>query len=185
MAYNVQDIVNELPTNGTYNTRPISNITDIVIHHSAADPKFGPRDFAEWHTQENGWPAIGYHYVIMADGAIYQTNYHDTNSYQTGGHNSYTLGICLAGNFEKDEVPKKQLDALIWLIKRLKRQLPNINEIHPHGHYKGTSCPGRNMPMSEIRRRANIEVRVNVLALVIAVILFLGSIGLIAYLKLT
>lgn len=175
MVYRVSNIIDDLPKgNGSYTNRAESSITDVVIHHSAAPPKFDAYDFAKWHTEQNGWPAIGYHYVIMPDGSIFKTNHHYTKSYQTGGHNTYTLGICLAGNFEKYSPPSKQIAATVWLIKRLKKEIPSIDKINPHGHYKGTSCPGKLMPMNEIRQRVNSDDSeyMQALAVLLAVIGF-------------
>lgn len=153
MVYKVNNIIDDLPKGSKpYSKRPIEGITDIVIHHSAAPARFGPYDFAKWHIEKNGWPGIGYHYVIMQDGTIYQTNRHETLSYQTGGHNTYTLGICLAGNFEEEQVPDDQLKSARWLVAKVKRQIPSISAVKRHGDYKGTSCPGKNMPMSKIRK---------------------------------
>lgn len=154
MAYKVNNIIGDLPKGSkSYSKRPLEGITDIVIHHSAANGKFGPYDFAKWHIEQNGWPGIGYHYVIMQDGTIYQTNSHETLSYQTGGHNTYTLGICLAGNFEEEQVPAAQLKAARWLVSKLQREITSISKVKRHGDYKGTSCPGKNMPMDEIKKK--------------------------------
>lgn len=154
MAYRVINIVKDLPKGrGEYSERPLSQITDIVVHHSAASPNFGPYDFAKWHIEKKDWPGIAYHYVLMADGKIYQTNELETVSYHALGHNSYTCGICLSGNFEESKVPQKQLDALVWLIRKVKGKLPNFRRVNPHGFYKSTQCPGKNMPMDKIRAR--------------------------------
>ena len=171
----IYNITDQLPKGtGQYPTRRETDITDLVIHHSAADPRFGPHDFADWHINTNGWPGIGYHYVIMPDGTIYQTNHHQTASYHCGGHNRYTLGICLAGDFEQYTPPKVQKEALVWLLKKLRKELPNAIFINGHRDYKSTSCPGQYLDVEEIRARV---MKKNSGAWVFGVLVGLGVVG--------
>ena len=45
--------------------------TDTIVIHCSATPKdmdIGVEKIKHWHTVDNGWDDIGYHYVIKRDG---------------------------------------------------------------------------------------------------------------------
>jgi N-acetyl-anhydromuramyl-L-alanine amidase AmpD len=151
----VQDIVDELPKHETltYSTRALSDITHIAVHHSAATASVDPKRIAEYHIKEDStrskaaWPGIGYHYYLMPDGTVYQTNRHETVSYHAGGNNDHTLGICFAGSF-MDVVPTpNQLRSgghlIAWLIQQLNLPEENVwgHKEYPNNHT--TLCPGK------------------------------------------
>lgn len=147
----------ELPTHptNTYPTRPIEAITTITIHHAASNST--PQQMASYHVNTRGWPGIGYHYVVMADGTIYQTNYHTTKSYHAGSYNApgdenyWSLAVCLSGNFQEQPPPQRQLDAARVLVGWLFNQLPGVNggaDVVRHKDMPGaqTACPGNTSP---------------------------------------
>ena len=98
-------------------------IEKIVIHCS--DSPHGRGDDAatihNWH-KERGWDGIGYHLVILEDGAVepgrpwYWTGAH------VRGHNENSLGICLIG---KEEFAPVQMDGLYSIYKALRQELPH------------------------------------------------------------
>jgi len=150
----IQDIVDELPKHETlkYETRPLSQITHLSIHHSAVAANIDPFRVAAYQIKadpsrnKDPWPGIGYHYYIGPDGTIYQTNRWETLSYHTGGNNSYTLGICFAGSF-MDVVPTpKQIESggklLAWLMQELNIPIENIWGHKEFPKNRSTSCPG-------------------------------------------
>ncbi len=131
--------------------RPVSNIRYLTVHYTAATGNRNYQDLANMvarvHINQNGWPGIGYHYLIAKDGTIAQTNhiqditYHDKN-------NTNSVGICLDGYFHpphNEQVPKKQLDSLYWLLTKLMNELKIPKEnIRPHREApkNNTSCCG-------------------------------------------
>lgn len=145
-GFQIHDIVDELPKHPTkqYGSRQLEAITHLVIHHTVSPTDRSIASIAQYHVDGNGWPGIGYHFVIKADGEIYQTNRLETISYQIGGHNSYSLGIALQGNFQNEPPPKKQQEAAAWLVGWLKKELPGIKEVKPHRGMpqQATACPG-------------------------------------------
>jgi N-acetylmuramoyl-L-alanine amidase len=58
----------------TYKTRSTDKIKYIIVHHSAT-VQGSAESFANYHVKNNGWPGIGYHFVITKKGEIYQTNH--------------------------------------------------------------------------------------------------------------
>jgi len=127
-----------------YKTRALSRINQIFVHHSAS---IGQRaeDYARYHVQSKGWPGIGYHFVIEKTGDIIQANPLINMSYNVSGHNTRGIGICLSGDFTKEEPSKAQLKSLDRLIKQLRKDLPQYLAVNGHKEYGQTSCPGPNL----------------------------------------
>jgi len=146
VGFQIHDIVNELPKHPTkeYKSRPLESITHLVVHHTVSPPDRSIASIAEYHVNSNGWPGIGYHFVVRANGEIYQTNQLRTISHHTANQNSYSIGIALQGDFTAKPPPAKQLEAAKWLIGWLKQELPKVKAIQPHRGMPGqaTACPG-------------------------------------------
>ena len=53
---------------------------------------------------KNGWAGIGYHFVIRKDGTIERGRPLSVVGAHAQGDNLHTIGICMAGNFEKEYV---------------------------------------------------------------------------------
>lgn len=120
----VIDLRGELTTHPLkmYQKRLVSDIKKIAVHHSGTKDVPGSRDvfaFAQHHVKNNGWPGIGYHYVIDVNGVIYKCNSTTTVSYHVSGHNRESLGICLIGNFRNSNPTNVQLKSLHKLLKKL------------------------------------------------------------------
>jgi hypothetical protein len=119
--------------------------TKAIIHHSGGRqrPKNVRRHIqaiARHHVRRKGWPTIGYHAIIDADGHIYRTNMPQVASYHSGNTatNLTSYGICLLGDFRTYDPTPEQIDACRWLVGQL-----NVSEVLPHKAVVQTSCPGR------------------------------------------
>lgn len=150
------DIVEDLPKHPTktYQRRNLSRISKIIIHHST-DPNGDPYKYANFHIGTRDWPAISYHYVIQKSGEIYRTNYLSTLSFHARNCNTVSVGVCLTGNYEVEQVPEVQLQACIQLIQRIQRELGRSLSIEPHHNCTDTRCPGQNMPLQQIISSVN------------------------------
>ncbi len=141
----IDDVVDELPKHKTevYETRPITDITGLIIHHTAIESHVGPQRIAEYHVENMGWPGIGYHFVIDPDGVIYLTNRLETVSYQAKGVNEDTVGIGFQGNFQTEIPTEAQVQAgahlCAWLIQVLGLEM---DDIKGHKELMATACPG-------------------------------------------
>ena len=82
---------------------PRTKTDTIVIHCSAtpADMDIDAAKIKHWHTVDNGWDDIGYHYVIKRDGTL-ETG---REEHRTGSHarqvNGTSIGICMIGGSDK------------------------------------------------------------------------------------
>ena len=82
---------------------------------------------------------------IDGDGVIFQCQYPEPISAQCYGHNQYTLGVCLLGNFQAEQPPQAQLDAAAALVEYLKSSYDLDDEdVRGHKEMEGneTACPG-------------------------------------------
>ena len=137
----------------------------IIIHHSATDSG-SALGFDRSHHARGFNRGLGYNFVIAngtadkPDGQIEVsprwTKQQDGAHCKAGGMNSKAIGICLVGNFNHEQVSKKQMDSLVYLVNRL-RKYYNIpkNNILGHGQVKGarTECPGSNFPWDKFWRK--------------------------------
>jgi len=146
----ITNLVNQLPKHSTnrYDTRNLDQITHIAVHHSASPISVTPQriDHYQVSSETHQWPGIGYHYFIDQDGTISHTQALELVSNHVFGHNDYTVGVCLAGDFD-DVIPSPvQLAAtghlLVWLIQELNISLQNVWG-HKDFPRTDTSCPGK------------------------------------------
>lgn len=129
-----------------YQQRPLVQVRGLVLHESG-DAAQSPQDIAALHVNDarHQWPGIGFHFVVAANGAIYQTNRLETISYHVAENNATTAGICLAGSFSAAPPPAAQLAAaaalLAWLTQELRLPLESIVG-HCELPDQETTCPG-------------------------------------------
>ena len=138
----------------SYDTRSLDKVEQVVIHHSATESG-SPESYALYHIHNNGWPGIGYHYVISKAGKIVQTQRLKTVSYHTSGQNTRSIGICLTGNYDTQSPPEAQLDACVRLIKYLEKRLGRQLAISGHNQFSSKSCPGSHVSIAAVRTRVN------------------------------
>jgi len=145
--------------------RSFTEVKHCIIHHAAGsntetDYTAVVRSYYILHTETNGWSDIGYNYLIAQDGTIYKGRDPGTGEQDNvrGAHfcakNSYTMGICLLGNYMNIEPPQAALNSLINLLswKLNKDGLNpfgttfhvdrNLGTISGHREGCSTSCPG-------------------------------------------
>ncbi|MFH0762426.1 MAG: N-acetylmuramoyl-L-alanine amidase [Candidatus Omnitrophota bacterium] len=136
----------------------------IVIHHSATEE--GNAFFFHKSHRVKGWNSLGYHFVID-NGTIGKKDGNIEASprwikQQNGAHckagqmNYKGIGICLVGNFDKEQVSEAQLNYLVYLVGIL-RQYYNVPLKNIIGHSQApgakTNCPGKNFPWREFKER--------------------------------
>jgi hypothetical protein len=140
-----QNLVSLLPRHATeqYHTRERSTIQRLVIHHSATPANTTPESIARYHVGHMQWPGIGYHFVVAADGRIYQTNELATISYHAASANETGVGICFVGNFMEAPPPAVQVRAgahlVAWLLQELRLR---GDAVKGHRELMQTACPG-------------------------------------------
>lgn len=120
----------------------VNKINKIILHHSA-----GSGTVEQIHTMHKklGWAGIGYHYYITKDGVIHNGRPINMVGSHCVGNNTNSIGICLEGNFKKEEPTKEQLTALKSLVSQLRKEHQNIKRVFNHKDLCATECPVYNL----------------------------------------
>ncbi|MGI5922023.1 MAG: N-acetylmuramoyl-L-alanine amidase [Syntrophomonadaceae bacterium] len=128
----------------------------IIVHHSAgADVPV--TEIHRWHLNQ-GWSGVGYHFLIRGDGTVEEGRPLDT----IGAHaepqgNEDSIGVCLAGNFMHTRPAAAQIDALVLLIKYLRKFYGRELIVIGHKDVIATACPGSCFPWDELYSRLKGE----------------------------
>jgi N-acetylmuramoyl-L-alanine amidase len=145
----IVNLVHQLPKHPTnrYASRSLDQITHIAIHHSATSASVTAQRIAHYQvfSEKHQWPGMSYHYFIHPDGVICHTQALELNSNHIFGHDRYTVGVCLAGDFDSVSPTSMQLVAcghlFAWLMQELNIEVQNIMG-HKEFSLTNTSCPG-------------------------------------------
>ena len=129
-----------------YVQRPMSQIRHLVIHRTDAAPNATPAEIAEFQVTDprHQWPGIGFHFIVAADGIIYQTNRLDVACYHVAHYNATALGIALAGR-TSDALTSAHMEGtaslLAWLMHELRLPVESIIG-HCELPNQESDCPG-------------------------------------------
>jgi len=129
----------------TYEERPLADIQRLVIHQSGLPAEIGPEQVARYQVERRGWPGIGYHFFIRADGTILTTAPLEAVTYHTRRFDQHAAGLCLAGRFDAAPPPEAQLEATAALAAYLCGRLrihAALGGIVGHNELVQTECPG-------------------------------------------
>lgn len=138
--------------------RDLSQVSDLIIHHSDGPPDQDPLAIDQEHRNE-GWSMIGYNFLIAGNGTVYGGRPTDVVPSAAYGRNSVSIDVCLLGDFEpgttgfESSVPAAQLQSLKDLALLLHQHYPSIVRTIGHrdvasffpndpGSYS-TACPGQ------------------------------------------
>ena len=83
-------------------------LNTIVVHHSAF-PNAGPKEIQELHMNRRGFADVAYHFMIAADGTIYEGRQINIRGAHVQGFNTGSVGIVLMGNFNDEQPTESQL----------------------------------------------------------------------------
>lgn len=121
-------------------------INKIILHCSATKEgqKFTVKNIDAWHRQR-GFNGVGYHYLILLDGAIEPGRPESLVGAHTLGQNANSIGICYIGGLDtygkpKDTRTDAQKEALIKLVKELKVKYSGAT-VHGHNEFANKACP--------------------------------------------
>lgn len=132
------------------NTKKRTKTDFIAVHCSATTEKMniGAADIDKWHRQR-GWACIGYHYVIRRDGTVEQGRDEAVIGAHVEGWNAASVGICMAGGVDANDVSKAvnnftpaQFESLKKLLGELKTRYPKA-KIQGHRDFPkvAKACP--------------------------------------------
>lgn len=145
--------------------------THLVVHHSAGfNTSTNFKDvvsyYWDFHVNTNGWDDIGYNWLVDPNGIIYEGRGSGVQGSHFSCMNSYTLGICMIGNFVAQAPTDTAVASLINILAyeagsynidpdgmsthtTSQLYLHNVcshrdgnSSTAPVGCPKGTTCPG-------------------------------------------
>lgn len=123
----------------------------IILHHSGVTVLQTVETIHNYHKNTNGWAGIGYHFYVRKNGSIYRGRPENMIGAHASGSNYNSIGICFEGNFEKEKMETKQLEAGKELVAYLKNKY-KIDTVKGHKEVgQGTECPGKNFPLAEMK----------------------------------
>lgn len=126
----------------------------LVVHHTAGGAprtklaeEQEMRAIQRLHQLGRGWNDIGYNYVIMPSGRVYEGRGFGIRGAHTANHNTGTIGVSFAGNYETHHPTTRQLIAFRLLRARLRQHGAKITAIKGHRQMPGqsTACPGKHL----------------------------------------
>jgi hypothetical protein len=136
------------------------------------------RQIYNGHVNGNGWDDIGYHYIIMPSGRIYEARKEN----KKGAHDVINdgIGIAFDGMFVNQTISQQQFDAAVELCTYLCRKFNFLDPVTPvptptadfgiknipliclHRDRVSTECPGSNggttIRASEIRQKVKSKL---------------------------
>jgi len=136
------------PSNPNGSTRPFyatrlrSNISQIVIHHTAGPANQSRLDIeAGWRGM--GWWNGGYHEMIHANGTVELCYNPEVVANGVFGHNGHSYHIAFIGHTNPTPAQRR---ALITRTNFWQRELNvSISQVFGHGQLTPTLCPGMDM----------------------------------------
>ena len=147
--------------------------THLIVHHSSVNtsrnqltPINRYHKALKFPLSRKGW-FVGYHYLIEKDGRIINTRFDEERGAHTLKWNDRSIGICLAGDFNRSVPSREQLVALRGLIKTYNLPWMFHKEAQKHrtcaGYYLTRdlieSSPEPES-ISEIEKRENIQKQI-------------------------
>jgi hypothetical protein len=123
-------------------------LNTIVVHHTAI-PDASPAEIQELHIDRRGFADIAYHFLIDAEGIIYEGRKINIRGAHVQGFNTGSVGIVLIGNFNETTPTSSQVESLEELVDYL-RYTYELRYLAGHKDYPdqspdGTECPGENL----------------------------------------
>lgn len=144
-----------------------SRSVDVFVHHTAdSGPTGGARAtvaqeiaylrrIEDFHVETRGYRAIGYNYMVMPSGRVYEgrgfeiVGAHTLDPKDADGDAVYVEnrdpGVVFAGNFEIQKPTTRALLAFKALKARLRLKGVRLDKQYSHSMAFATSCCGKNL----------------------------------------
>jgi len=120
--------------------------TEFAVIHHAAWSSCTADEIHRMHIKEKGFFGIGYHFFISKQGEIVRGRPFEAIGAHAKGYNDKSIGICLEGNLDTENVTPQQSSALIELLRYIQSIYKKI-VILRHKDVNSTECPGKNFDL--------------------------------------
>ena len=127
----------------------------VVLHTVGVPGDTTAAAIRKYHVEHNGWKDIGYHFLVRKDGTVETGRPRDQAGAHTQGAND-TLGVCVAGDGDREPWTSAQTTAVLALIRGLgfgpdqvcgHREAPARLGAAP----TSKTCPGRLVDLDALR----------------------------------
>ena len=122
----------------------------LVIHCTATPQTTTVESIQSYWKNKLGWRSPGYHFIVLANGAVRNLQPIEQPSNGVAGHNANSIHISYMGGIDatgsgKDTRTPAQKDSIIKLLKDLKIKFPSA-KIQGHRDFAGVhkECPSFN-----------------------------------------
>lgn len=138
----------------------------MTVHHSAGSPSHTDMNLLSqiggWEKDhiKRGFGRMGYHWVINGLGTVAEGTGTELVGSHTRANNRGNIGVCLAGNFDKQEPTDKMLASLTGLLAyvgaRYDMDTSSPDFVRGHEHYVRKACPGNHVmnKLARIRQKS-------------------------------
>lgn len=115
--------------------KPRASTEAIFVHCSATKPSMdvGRREIEMWHKQQ-GWLAVGYHFIIKRDGTVEEGRPVDVVGSHVKDWNHKSVGVCLVGGI--DDKAKFAANFTPAQMQSLKVKLDELKALYPQAVIK-------------------------------------------------
>lgn len=151
----VVDLIHQLPRHPfkEYERRNLSEVTHLIVHHTAGEFEFLPtgtdeiniRSLGIMHVNLEDSPGIAFHRIIGGDGVIYKTQPLEHILPHTQGMHKNSVAVAVIGNYDQQELTAIQALALASCLQEIEVLRQGRVTIAPHSAFRETSCPGKNI----------------------------------------
>lgn len=128
--------------------REIQNVStskrqNFMVHHSGAPANQSVRVIQDFHMDTRGWSDIGYNFLIRDTGAIYEGRGWDRVGAHATGWNTNSIGVCVIGDYQSNDVPAPAMESLRWLYRQANTHVGrNLTILGHRDANHSTECPG-------------------------------------------
>ncbi|MDP3541352.1 MAG: peptidoglycan recognition family protein [Elusimicrobiota bacterium] len=138
----------------------------LTVHHSAGSPSHTDMNLlgqiGGWEKDHvgGGYGRMGYHWVINNLGTVVEGTGTELVGSHTRQNNTGNVGVCLAGNFDRQEPTDKMLASLVGVLAyvgaRYNMDTGSEDFVRGHEHYVRKACPGNHVmnKLAHIRQKS-------------------------------
>lgn len=122
--------------------KPGRKIYTLFLHCSASDSA-SHDDISvikRWHTVDNNWPHVGYHFFINKNGDIQEGCSLESTPIAQKGYNTGSIAICLHG-LKKNKFTEEQFSSVRTLCASILEPYSKKIRIRGHSEVSKKSCP--------------------------------------------
>lgn len=127
----------------------------IILHHSYTKDNILLDDteaIRGYHVARLGWRDIGYHWIIeKVNGELVATagRPEAMDGAHCPGMNKKSLGVCVVGDFENNEMPSDVFAFTVKFLQELRERVGSL-PLKKHSDYRNTRCPGKHFPFDKM-----------------------------------